>query len=724
VTINGAPTLLDVALDALAHGFAVIPAAEDGTKRPAGRWQEYQQRLPTEDEVRAWYGADRHGLGVVCGAVSGNLEMLEFEGRAVDANIHGEFEELANQVGLGELVERVFYGYAEVTPSGGIHLLYRVDGPVAGNTKLARRPATDIELARNADERIKVLIETRGEGGFVIVAPSHGPVHPEAGEWRLIEGGWDTVATVSPQERDELHRLARILDRTPAPPTPTAAPVGHVPMLAGDDRPGDAYNAQPNIGAQTVQLLERHGWQTVFTRPHDGHDDYHLRRPGKQIGTSAVLHGDAGTLYVFTSSTRFEPEQPYTPFAVYTLLEHDGDYRQAARALRPSPGPSDLSDLVVAPTASSPTVGQPATVNDIDARPFTPVDVSSFVAAGVTEPDYVPGPLHWLYAGRLTAIQSEPGVGKTWLALWLALQAINTGATVIYLDEEGGPELIAERLIRLGATPSQIARHLIYVPFPARAWDLADQAGFHHLLAAHPDAALAVFDSLPDFLAMAGKSEDSAQEVTWWINRVCGICRDHGVAQIVLDHLPKPDSDAKKRTRSRYSRGSGAKLAKADATFLLETGREFDAHRSGQLKLWKTKDRRGRLALPSLGSNPIVIDVTVGDGRLTLEARDPEPDKPTEKRHFRPTALMEKLSDSLQRFNEKGIKASTNQLLLSVKGGNDIKRDALRCLIDEGFVTFEAGPRNSAAHVVVKPYRQITDPRSDGYMQTSSEEDL
>jgi KaiC/GvpD/RAD55 family RecA-like ATPase len=711
VTAPHQPAMLDLALDALHHGLAVVPPAEDGTKRPAGPWQTYQHRLPTEDELRSWYANGRHGIGIVCGAVSGNLEMLEFEGRAMGEAVDERFADLADQAGIGDLVANVMAGYTEWTPSGGLHILYRVDGPIAGNTKLARRPATANELEQQPDDRIKVLIETRGEGGYVIVAPTHGPVHPTAGEWRLVQGGFDSIATITPAERDQLHRLARALDDMPVNP-PTSVPSATQPMLA-TDRPGDLYNQQPDATTRTLQLLQQHGWQHVFDHPHAGHTDHHLRRPGKNDGTSAVLHGDGGTLYVFSTSTSFTAEEPYTPFAVYTQLEHHGDYRAAARQLRPGDAPHpDLTDLVTTP---APPGTAPPTI-ELDARPFEITRVGAYIAAGITEPDYVPGPLPWLYAGRLTAIQSEPGVGKTWLALRLALHAIAANTDVVYLDEEGGPELIAERLIRLGATPEQIDQHLLYIPFPSRQWDLADQAGFHQLLDQHPNTQLAVFDSLPDFLAMAAKSEDSAQDVTWWINRVCGICRAHGVAQIVLDHLPKPDADAKRRTRSRYSRGSGAKLAKADATLLLETGREFDAHRSGQLKLWKTKDRRGRLTLPSLGSNPVLIDVQVTDNHLDFDVRDPEPDKPTNERHFRPTAFMERLSDSLEQHNTKGIKPSANKLLLTVKGKTDLKREALRCLIDEGYVTFEAGPNNSTLHVLLKPYRQLTDPKSDNFM--------
>jgi len=59
------------------------------------------------------------------------------------------------------------------------------------------------------------------------------------------------------------------------------------------------------------------------------------RRPGKNIGISATTgHADdRDRLYVFTSSTAFTPEHPYTKFGAYALLEHDSDHSAAAKAL-------------------------------------------------------------------------------------------------------------------------------------------------------------------------------------------------------------------------------------------------------------------------------------------------------------------------------------------------------------------------------------------------------
>lgn len=93
-------------------------------------------------------------------------------------------------------------------------------------------------------------------------------------------------------------------------------------------RPGDDYNSRGDLAG----LLHAHGWRFLRER---GHEEY-WQRPGKAgVGISATLnYGGSGLLYVFTASAPpFEPLTAYSPFAVYTLIEHGGDYTAAARAL-------------------------------------------------------------------------------------------------------------------------------------------------------------------------------------------------------------------------------------------------------------------------------------------------------------------------------------------------------------------------------------------------------
>lgn len=60
-------------------GLSVLPARL-AEKRPAlAGWKDYQSRLPTEAEVAAWFANRQDALCLVTGAVSGNLELIDFD---------------------------------------------------------------------------------------------------------------------------------------------------------------------------------------------------------------------------------------------------------------------------------------------------------------------------------------------------------------------------------------------------------------------------------------------------------------------------------------------------------------------------------------------------------------------------------------------------------------------------------------------------------------------
>lgn len=311
-------TLLEAALALHDAGCAVVPARANGSKAPAGNWKQHQTARPTRAQVIEWFsGSDYDGFGIITGAVSGNLEMFELEGRATAQGLGSEIAELADNCDLGELWRRVCAGYLEATPSAGIHVLYRIeDAPVGGNTK----------LARDADNQ--VLIETRGEGGFTICAPSGGRTHPDGGTWRLLSGGPASIATITADERDALYALARAMDKAPQRVMASAAPPAQ--RSAGDHvRPGDDYNARASWDA----ILD--GWARVYT---DSHGVTYWCRPGKRWGISATTgrptrNGEADNLFVFTTSTSFESEVPYSKFGAYAHLHHNGDLKAAAKQL-------------------------------------------------------------------------------------------------------------------------------------------------------------------------------------------------------------------------------------------------------------------------------------------------------------------------------------------------------------------------------------------------------
>jgi putative DNA primase/helicase len=152
-----------------------VPPLEDGSKAPLGKGKEYQSRRPALDDLRDWYGTKgaplRTGLGAVCGAVSGDLEVLEFDAAG---EVYERLKARARALGLADLVGRLESGYSERSPSGGVHWLYRCE-TVSGSVKLAERyksPEEFNDADRDAVARAaakgkvhrptRVLVETRG----------------------------------------------------------------------------------------------------------------------------------------------------------------------------------------------------------------------------------------------------------------------------------------------------------------------------------------------------------------------------------------------------------------------------------------------------------------------------------------------------------------------------------------------------------------------------------
>lgn len=277
-------------------------------------WKEYQEHCSSEEEIRRWYARPRTGLGLLCGHVSGYLELLEFEGRAVEAGLWNDFKEVAKKSGLMPLLKRIMQGFGERSPSGGIHLLYRCPG-VAGN----------LELAKDAEGTI--LIETRGEGGYVVVAPSNGAVHPSGGAYSMLSGGFESIATIQEDEREALLELARSFDQTPAEEwkPPTSAD----PEPAQELKPGEDFSRRADWAAD---VLEPAGW--TFTGTHGGRDHWYRKGGGRKGWTSATITPDREFLYVFSTSTELPARKGLSKYRAYAFLQHGGNFSEAASALR------------------------------------------------------------------------------------------------------------------------------------------------------------------------------------------------------------------------------------------------------------------------------------------------------------------------------------------------------------------------------------------------------
>ena len=293
------------ALAAIRAGLAPIPIRAEG-KVPLDKWTDDQHRPMDADDIDRRF---RNGcnLGIACGAGSGNLECLDFD----DATLFQPFLDTLEAVNPG--LQQKLTTWQE-TPSGGFHLLYRCSAPVGGNAVLAR------------DQDGKAAIETRGQGGQFLVAPStatskqDGKLHPY-----ILHGALEAIPTITAEDVQLLHGIARSFDEGGDQAQEHQHQGGTRPTGATCDRPGDRYNQETDW----QELLVGYGWRYLKTIG----ERQHWQRPGKTgPEASATLHPVQG-LYCWSTSTPLPVQKPLTPFAVFAYMEHGGDFAAAARAL-------------------------------------------------------------------------------------------------------------------------------------------------------------------------------------------------------------------------------------------------------------------------------------------------------------------------------------------------------------------------------------------------------
>jgi len=178
--VNDSPDILNAALAYRDAGLCVLPARLDQKRPVVASWKQYQQRLPTDIEVRAWF-SNGHAMCILTGAVSGNLEMLDFDAGGA---LYDRWAQIVQEQSSC-LLERLVM---ERSQRGGRHVAYRSAVPVCGSMKLAQR--------LGPEGRPQTLIETRGEGGLFLCAPSSG--------YELLQGDFTSLPILTPDERDIL----------------------------------------------------------------------------------------------------------------------------------------------------------------------------------------------------------------------------------------------------------------------------------------------------------------------------------------------------------------------------------------------------------------------------------------------------------------------------------------------------------------------------------------
>lgn len=313
--------LTEKAKEYTAKGLSVLPTDKD--KKPVTAWKKYQTELITQEEIENYFSRSSvAGIAIITGAISGNLEVIDVDSkydlsRSSENEIGDLWRDLSST--LEQSLPNVFKSLVIAkTRGGGYHIYYRCSS-IAGNLKLSNRYTTPLERADEPADKTRVLIETRGEGGYVIAPPTQG--------YEYIQGNLNDIPTITPQDRDTILNISRSFNEVeveePKPvvtkPTPTGSSFTGL-------SPWDDYNKRGDI----VSLLVSKGWKIV----NQTGERINLLRPGKTDSkTSGNYHTGLRVFKVWSSSTEFSTDKGYNPSQVFSLLECNGDSKETYRKL-------------------------------------------------------------------------------------------------------------------------------------------------------------------------------------------------------------------------------------------------------------------------------------------------------------------------------------------------------------------------------------------------------
>lgn len=319
------------------------------------------------------------------------------------------------------------------------------------------------------------------------------------------------------------------------------------------------------------------------------------------------------------------------------------------------------------------------------------------------------------YPGRTHSIYGPSESGKSLVAQAVAVEVLQDGGTVLYLDFESDGASIVQRLRSLGAPDSAI-RRLTYVR-PDSGLVGVHWTAYQAILA--QTFTLAVIDGVTEAMALVrsdshGTPEEGASVFDRRLPRL--IATRTGAAVIAIDHVVKDTV-----SQGRHAIGSVHKLnALTGAAFRAQATTLPGKGRKGAVDLQVTKDRPGSLR-PTCGpmgqhqsqlAATFHFDATSEDGPTTVRVEAPSPEG-EDRAAFRPTVLMERASKHLE---DAGEDVSQGVITAAIGGKKQYAIAALEVLETEGYVhVFRRG--KAVMHRSLKAYRQVWDPLSDCYVQ-------
>ena len=361
-----------LAKDYIDIGLSVLPCID---KRPSlSGWKKYQQTRMNDAEIVTHFG-NSDQIGVICGEVSGNLEVIDID----DASVFPQFyDAILNYFdGQGQMI-------LTIKTRKGYHIYFRNDfdmtnppeGITCGNIKLAQK--------KKSNNVVPVRIETRGQGGYVIAPPSP--------NYSVMYGATlQNIPKWSRFDREAIFNLAKDFNEYQVKHISKIEP-SYAPRADKDYRltSWTDYNSK----SDWMNELDTAGFSFVYE---DSQRSYWVRSGETDAKYSGNFHKETRLFKVFSSSTVFEPEKPYSPSGIRCLVRYGDTTAESLKANAKdlysegfgepwTDGAADLIERIKATYQGQPTASHDQIMDlmaiDLSAYSTDPTDQRQIINAG------------------------------------------------------------------------------------------------------------------------------------------------------------------------------------------------------------------------------------------------------------------------------------------------------------------------------------------------------
>jgi len=291
----------------LAHSQRInaIPVKED--KKPAcTSWGQWQTQPQTLEESQKHSNGSSAGIAVITGTASGGLESIDFD----QMEAYQEYLDAAHGTPNEAIINKIRSGYEEGSPNG-IHWLYRISD--------AGEHFPDNEKWTFKDT--KVAIETRGQGGYIVIAPSLD------GKYKLLSGSLDKITTITMAERNLLKGLAEQLNE-------------ETNLVNNAAKPAEPFQQKPidewNQKTKWEELLEPDGFTKVSTKGNI--TKWHNEGSENPVSAISGAGGKKATRDTFTNFSTNSPSwmplgKTLSKFDYVMFRDYQGDFQKAFQGI-------------------------------------------------------------------------------------------------------------------------------------------------------------------------------------------------------------------------------------------------------------------------------------------------------------------------------------------------------------------------------------------------------